>query len=128
MSVNARYATPGVDRDARTDTPCAEDNVEDVPTADSDRHRSSTSTSTPAWIGEREGLTAHEGAIVSLMVLGLSNKEIAGALHTSTHSIRTDIRSACRKMGVASRAHGISWGVSHGFQLTARAARLPHRG
>lgn len=91
-----------------------------------DLHGTATSTST--WIGEREGLSAREGAIVSLMVLGLTNKEIAAALHTTTHSIRTDTRSAYRKMGVTSRAHGISWGVSHGFQLTTRAARLPDRG
>lgn len=92
----------------------------------SDRHDQATSTS--AWIGEREGLSAREGAIVSLMVLGLTSKEIAAALHTSTHSIRTDTRSAFRKMGVTSRAHGISWGVSHGFQLSTDAARPPHRG
>lgn len=126
MSVNARSASEGVDRDVRTEAPCTEGIVEDVPVADSDRHRPSASTL--AWIGEREGLSAREGAIVSLMVLGLSNKEIAAALHTSTHSIRTDTRSAYRKMGVTSRAHGVSWGVSHGFELTARSTRLPHPG
>lgn len=104
----------------------AEVTVDDMPTAASDRGLPATST--VAWLGEREGLSVREGAIVSLMVLGLSNKEMAGALHTSIHSIKTDIRSAYRKMGVASRAHAISWGVSHGFQLTAQAARPTNRG
>ena len=75
-------------------------------------------------MGESGGLSAHEGAIVALIVLGMSNQEIAGALYMSMHSIKTHIRSAYRKMGVPSRTHAILWGVNHGFQLHAPAARI----
>lgn len=84
--------------------------------------------STSVWLGEREGLSAREAAIVSLIVAGLSNQEIAGALYMSMHSIKTHIRSAYRKMGVTSRTHAILWGVNHGFQLHAPAARLNNGG
>ena len=89
------------------------------------------SGSTPTasvWLGERVGLNAHEGAIVSLIVLGLSNQEIAGALHMSTYSVQTHIRSAYRTMGVTKRTQAISWGVHHGLRLTAPAARLDDLG
>ncbi len=85
---------------------------------------SGCTTTAPVWLGEREGLSAHEGAIVSLIVLGLSNREIAGALHMSVHSVQTHVRSAYRKVGVTKRTQAISWGVHHGFRLTAPAARL----
>lgn len=77
-----------------------------------------------AWLGEREGLSAHEGSIVALIVLGLSNREIAGALHMSLHATETHIRAAYFRMGVASRSEAIAWGITHGFHLTAPSARL----
>lgn len=80
-------------------------------------------TTSAQWLGESDGLSAHEGATVALIVLGLSNQEIARALYISMHSTKTHIRSAYRKMGVTNRTQAISWGSRHGFRLTAPAAR-----
>ena len=80
-------------------------------------------TTSATWLGDHEGLSAHEGAIVSLIVLGLSNPEISGALHLSPHSTKEHIRSAYRKMGVTSRTQAISWGYDHGLRLTRQGAR-----
>ena len=80
-------------------------------------------TTSATWLGDREGLSAHEGAIVALIVLGLSNQEIADALHMSPYSIKTHIRSAYRKVGVTSRTQAISWGYDHGLRLTTPPAR-----
>jgi ATP/maltotriose-dependent transcriptional regulator MalT len=83
---------------------------------------------TSGWLGEREGLSAREGAVLALIVLGLSNERIADALHISMHATKTHVRSAYRRMGVTSRTQAISWGIHHGFQLTTPAARLNERG
>ena len=78
-------------------------------------------TTSATWLGESEGLSAPEGAIVALIALGLSNQQIALALYKSLHHIRTHIRSAYRKMGVTSRPQAIAWGNLHGFHLIAPA-------
>ena len=85
-------------------------------------------TTSSVWLGQREGLSAREAAIMSLIVAGMTNQEIAGALYMSMHSVKAHIRSAYRKMGVTTRTHAILWGVNHGFQLHAPAARLSDGG
>ena len=85
-------------------------------------------TTLATWLGESDGLTAHEGAIVALIVLGLSNQEIALALHKSLHSIRTHIRMAYRTMRVTNRPQAIEWGNLHGFRLTTPPARPDESG
>ena len=49
-------------------------------------------------------LTAREREIVSFVVEGLSNKEMAARLCLSPNTIRTHLQSACAKLGVNSRA------------------------
>ena len=78
-------------------------------------------TTSATWLGKSDGLSAHEGALVALIVIGLSNQEIARALYMSVHSAKTHIRSAYRKMGVTSRPQAIAWGNLHGFHLIAPA-------
>lgn len=56
-------------------------------------------TTSATWLGDREGLSAHEVAIVALIVLGLSDQEISDVLHMSLYSVTTHIRSAYRKVG-----------------------------
>ena len=85
-------------------------------------------TTASVWLGESDGLSVHEGAIVALIVLGLSNQEIARALHKSLHSIRTYIRTAYRKMGVTNRPQAIEWGNLHGFRLRTPPARPDESG
>lgn len=133
MIVNARFAAPCGDCGAGGDEACDETCPSylstagaDVPgprAAQSEPHRAQGEAMSQLWLGEREGLSAPEGAIVALIVLGLTNQEIADALHMSVQATKAHIRSAYRTMGVGSRTRAISWGVRHGFQL-ARGARL----
>jgi len=67
------------------------------------------------WPGQREGLTARESEIIALITQGLSNDEIARRLYLSINTVKTYIRSAYRRMGVASRSQAVLWGVDHGF-------------
>lgn len=120
----ARFGRPCPDCDAATDQPCDETCLSQMPAQDASTHDHGLPTTSPTWLGERVGLSAHEGAIVSLIVLGLSNQEIAGALYLSAHSVRTHIRSAYLTMGVTSRTQAVSWGVHHGLHLMPPAARL----
>lgn len=78
------------------------------------------------WPGREFGLTAREAEIIALITQGLSNQEIAKRSYLSINSVKTYIRTAYRKMGVASRSQAVLWGVQHGFQpdvLRAIAAR-----
>lgn len=152
MIVNARYTVPCADCGASTDEPCEGTCLSQLVTAppavplpragSMERHhvpvdevvvgdmrsaptpRRELPTTSSVWLGEREGLSAREGAVMALIVLGLSNQQIASALYVSMHSTKTHIRSAYRKMGVTSRTQAIMWGVDHGFQLYAPATRL----
>lgn len=76
------------------------------------------------WPGEREGLTFSESAALSVVVAGMTNEDIASALHVSTETARAHLRSAYSKMGVTSRTQAVSWGIDHGFQLPSSPARL----
>ncbi|GGF41380.1 DNA-binding response regulator [Marmoricola endophyticus] len=77
------------------------------------------------WPGRTEGLTARESEIVSLIVRGLSNDEVAGRVFLSINTIKSYIRSAYRKMGVQSRSQAVLWGVDHGFRPAARPSEVP---
>jgi len=68
------------------------------------------------WPGKHLGLSARESEIIALITQGLSNQEIAQRSYLSINSVKTYIRTAYRKMGVASRSQAVLWGVRHGFQ------------
>jgi NarL family two-component system response regulator LiaR len=82
----------------------------------------------PSWPGQAEGLTAREGEIVSLIVAGLSNQQIAQSCYLSINSVKTYVRTAYRKMGVQTRAHAVLWGIDHGFRVvrSPAAEEPPH--
>jgi DNA-binding NarL/FixJ family response regulator len=67
------------------------------------------------WLGQDAGLSARESEIVRLIVHGRSNQELADELYLSINSVKTYIRSAYRKIGAASRAQAVAWGIQHGF-------------
>lgn len=68
------------------------------------------------WPGRDFGLSAREAEIIALITQGLSNQEIAARSYLSINSVKTYIRTAYRKMGVASRSQAVLWGVRNGFQ------------
>lgn len=149
MIVNARYGRACTDCDATADQRCAETCPAQqaiarsaavlrthrtglrAPEDDEAANSADTPTAPQAlssWLGKSDGLSANEGAIVALIVLGLSNQEIASALHKSPRSVTTCIRSAYRKMGVTNRPQAVAWGNLHGLRLTAGAAQSDKSG
>jgi DNA-binding NarL/FixJ family response regulator len=81
-------------------------------------------TTMPAWPGRTHGLSARESEILCLIVAGMTNEEIAKALYLSINSIKTYIRTAYRKIGVATRSHAVPWGVDHGFRVNVSEVRV----
>jgi len=67
------------------------------------------------WPGREEGLSYREGEVIALITQGLSNAEIASSMYLSPNSVKSYIRSAYRKIGVARRSQAVSWGMRHGF-------------
>ena len=68
------------------------------------------------WPGRSAGLSPREAEVVALIARGLSNQEIAERAHVSMNSIKTYIRSAYRKIGVAKRTEAVIWGIDNGFR------------
>ena len=68
------------------------------------------------WPGRDVGLNPREAEVISLICQGLTNQEIADRAFLSINSVKTYIRSAYRKMGVAGRVGAVSWSLQNGFQ------------
>lgn len=60
-------------------------------------------------------LTPRETEIIALIVAGMSNREIGDDLTLSVNSVKTYIRTAYRKMGVARRTQAMRWALEHGI-------------
>jgi DNA-binding NarL/FixJ family response regulator len=67
-------------------------------------------------LGTDAGLTPREVVVLSLITQGLSNDAIARREFLSINSVKTYIRSAYRKIGVASRTQAVVWALQHGFE------------
>lgn len=67
-------------------------------------------------LGQEAHLTPREVVILSGITRGLSNSEIAQLHQLSPNTIKSHVRSAYRKMGVATRAQAVSWCLRHGFE------------
>ncbi|WP_245156117.1 LuxR C-terminal-related transcriptional regulator [Nocardioides sp. 503] len=61
-------------------------------------------------------MSSREIQILTLIVQGLSNQEIADAARLSINSVKTYIRTAYKKMGVTRRSQAVTWAVQHGFE------------
>lgn len=82
-----------------------------------------------AWPGRDLGLSAREAEVLALITQGLSNQEIAERTYLSINSVKTYIRTAYRKIGVARRSQAVLWGTRHGFEPDRMRSivRNPHR-
>ena len=67
------------------------------------------------WPGRKEGLSAREAEIITLITQGLTNNDIALRTYLSINSVKTYIRTAYRKMGVTRRSQAVRWGLEHGM-------------
>lgn len=72
------------------------------------------------WPAKESGLSPREAEVIGLIVQGLSNQEIAARCYLSVNTVKTFIRSAYRKMGVATRAQAVAWGIEHGLKPDRR--------
>lgn len=62
-----------------------------------------------------EALTGRETEVLQLMAQGLANKQIAGSLGISAHTVKFHIASMYTKLGVASRTEAVRAGVRNGL-------------
>lgn len=70
------------------------------------------------WPAEDTGLSPREAEMISLIVGGYSNEEIAASRYLSMNTVKTYIREAYRKIGVTTRAQAVAWGMRHGLEPT----------
>jgi len=62
-----------------------------------------------------ESLTVREREVLSLVREGMGNKDIAGRLSISEHTVKFHISSILGKLGAASRTEAVSQGIRKGF-------------
>jgi DNA-binding NarL/FixJ family response regulator len=60
------------------------------------------------WPGRDIGLTERESEILSLLPMGLTNREVASNLYVSENTIKTQLRTLYSKLGVRNRAQAAS--------------------
>jgi NarL family two-component system response regulator LiaR len=56
--------------------------------------------------------------MLTFIVRGLTNKQIAERSYLTMNTVKTYIRNAYRKIGVKTRAQAVAWGYRHGFDST----------
>ena len=72
----------------------------------------------PTWPGQSHGLSEREAEMLTFIVRGLTNEDIAARAYLSINTVKTYIRTAYRKIGVTSRSQAVAWGFRHGFEST----------
>jgi DNA-binding NarL/FixJ family response regulator len=76
------------------------------------------------WPGRSKGLSDRESEVLALITQGKSNAEVAALTYLSLNTVKSYIRSAYRKIDVASRTQAVLWGVENGFTPDHR--RIDH--
>jgi NarL family two-component system response regulator YdfI len=64
-----------------------------------------------------EPLTPREREVLQMISAGLGNKEIAGRLSISEHTVKFHAASILGKLGASSRTEAVSIGIRHGLVL-----------
>lgn len=64
-----------------------------------------------------EPLTERESEVLALLAVGASNKEIAGRLHLSEHTVKFYVSTILSKLGAATRAEAVARGYREGLIL-----------
>ena len=62
-----------------------------------------------------EALTPRESEVLALLAAGASNKEIAGRLHLSEHTVKFHVSTILGKLGAATRAEAVARGYRQGL-------------
>ena len=69
----------------------------------------------PATASPDAALTARELEVLRLLARGLGNKEIAGELGITTHTVKYHLAALLEKLGVRSRTEAVSLGIRRGL-------------
>jgi NarL family two-component system response regulator LiaR len=77
-----------------------------------------TGTAEATWPGKTFGLSPRESEMLTFIVRGLTNQEIANRSYLTMNTVKTYIRNTYRKIGVRTRAQAVAWGYRHGFEST----------
>lgn len=64
-----------------------------------------------------EPLTPRENEVLQMLASGLANKEIAGKLAISEHTVKFHVASILGKLGAATRTEAVSLGIRRGLIL-----------
>jgi NarL family two-component system response regulator YdfI len=64
-----------------------------------------------------EQLTPRERQVLQMVSAGLGNKEIAGRLSISEHTVKFHVASILGKLGASTRTEAVSIGIRHGLVL-----------
>jgi two-component system, NarL family, response regulator YdfI len=64
-----------------------------------------------------EALTPRESEVLQMLASGLGNKEIAGKLAISEHTVKFHVASILGKLGATSRTEAVSLGIRRGLIL-----------
>jgi two-component system, NarL family, response regulator LiaR len=77
------------------------------------------------WPGQEHGLTERESETISFVARGLTNQDIADRSFLSINTVKTNIRTAYRKMGVERRSQAVLWALRNGFSTDEAGAEDP---
>ena len=77
-----------------------------------------TGTADATWPGKTFGLSPRESEMLTFIVRGLTNQEIADRSYLTMNTVKTYIRNTYRKINVRTRAQAVAWGYRHGFEST----------
>lgn len=67
------------------------------------------------WPAQETGLSDRESEMLALITRGMSNLEIADSCHLSVNTVKTYVRTAYRKIGVATRSQAVAWSMRNGL-------------
>ena len=70
---------------------------------------------TPRQLGRRTGVTARENAVLRMMAIGHSNKQIAAALGISVKTVEVHKANAMRKMNLSGRTDVVRYAALQGW-------------
>jgi two-component system, NarL family, response regulator LiaR len=89
-----------------------------VPSEEDAEPEDVTGTADATWPGKTFGLSPRESEMLTFIVRGLTNQQIADRSYLTMNTVKTYIRNTYRKIGVKTRAQAVAWGYRHGFQST----------
>jgi DNA-binding NarL/FixJ family response regulator len=61
------------------------------------------------------GLSKREAEVLGLLADGLTNKEVAAALHLSVRTVDTHVSSIYRKVGARHRTEAVAFALANGI-------------